>query len=335
MPGLGSLKRTSPWQYSSMSCFLLAVTRSEVTRVLLRMASARKWRIRSKFRPAQRAATSGGAKSLHSEKALPSAMASAQPDWRKRCRSSASGKSIRTCATYGFCNKRALSSVADSVTRMTPISSRAISGAAAHLRKVTRFIRSSVLALASSLAGMSFSGKSMISVMPRHFSFSSATRRTSGVEIGVLRGIIDLHPFKEALLHVRRAEGQSVADVIEQQAGTLWKKPADEEGLEGDIVYAGLFLHGKEIENVSVNDKERVRSAVPASGQFKSPAAQRQAGLGRGRRGGWHSFGRRSGFSFHGHGLVTAGVGVSPHFFRQHRLEKNAGLTPTLGYFSW
>ncbi len=27
---------------------------------------------------------------------------------------------------------------------------------------------------------------------------------------------------------------------------------------------------------------------------------------------------------------MTAGVGVSPHFFRQHRLEKNAGLTPTL-----
>ena len=80
MPGLGSLKRTRPRQYSSMSCFLLAVTSSEVTRVLLRMASARKCRMRSKFRPAQRAATSGAAKSLHSEKALPSAIASAQPD---------------------------------------------------------------------------------------------------------------------------------------------------------------------------------------------------------------------------------------------------------------
>src|SRR6266699_204983 len=28
-------------------------------------------------------------------------------------------------------------------------------------------------------------------------------------------------------------------------------------------------------------------------------------------------------------GQVTVGVGVSPHFFRQHRLEKNAGLPPT------
>src|SRR5882724_7762925 len=28
-------------------------------------------------------------------------------------------------------------------------------------------------------------------------------------------------------------------------------------------------------------------------------------------------------------GSVTEGVGVSPHFFRRHRLEKNAGLTPT------
>ena len=26
---------------------------------------------------------------------------------------------------------------------------------------------------------------------------------------------------------------------------------------------------------------------------------------------------------------IWSGVGVSPHFFRQHKLEKNAGLTPT------
>ena len=57
------------------------------------------------------------------------------------------------------------------------MSSRASSGAAAHLRNVTRFMRSSMLALASSQAGMSFSGKSITRVMPRHFSFSSATRR--------------------------------------------------------------------------------------------------------------------------------------------------------------
>jgi len=30
-----------------------------------------------------------------------------------------------------------------------------------------------------------------------------------------------------------------------------------------------------------------------------------------------------------GSGSLTAGVGVSPHFFRQHILEKNAGLPPT------
>ena len=30
--------------------------------------------------------------------------------------------------------------------------------------------------------------------------------------------------------------------------------------------------------------------------------------------------------------LSDGGVGVSPHFFRQHRLEKNAGLTPTPTY---
>ena len=31
----------------------------------------------------------------------------------------------------------------------------------------------------------------------------------------------------------------------------------------------------------------------------------------------------------HGNGSVTAGVGVSPHFFRQHKHEKSAVLTPT------
>ena len=84
---------------------------------------------------------------------------------------------MRTWATDGFCKRPALNSSADSVTSTTPMSMRASSGAAAHLRNVTRFIRSSMLALASSQAGMSFSGKSMTSVMPRHFSFSSATRR--------------------------------------------------------------------------------------------------------------------------------------------------------------
>ncbi len=31
---------------------------------------------------------------------------------------------------------------------------------------------------------------------------------------------------------------------------------------------------------------------------------------------------------------MTAGGGGRPHFFRQHRLEKNAGLTPTLAVTS-
>ena len=59
-PGFGSLKRTRPWQYSSIRRFLLAVTCSCVTRMPLRMASARKWRMRSRFSPEVRAASSLG-----------------------------------------------------------------------------------------------------------------------------------------------------------------------------------------------------------------------------------------------------------------------------------
>ena len=61
--------------------------------------------------PAVRAASSSAVKSLHSENGLPSAISSAQPDCRKRSRSSASGNSMRTCATCGFCSRSACSSV--------------------------------------------------------------------------------------------------------------------------------------------------------------------------------------------------------------------------------
>ena len=37
----------------------------------------------------------------------------------------------------------------------------------------------------------------------------------------------------------------------------------------------------------------------------------------------------KQGFINFGEALKDGGRGVSPHFFRQHRLEKNAGLTPT------
>ena len=53
-----------------MSRFLLALTCSWVTRTWLRMASARKCRMRRRFRPAVRCASSSGVKSLHSGKGL-------------------------------------------------------------------------------------------------------------------------------------------------------------------------------------------------------------------------------------------------------------------------
>jgi len=37
----------------------------------------------------------------------------------------------------------------------------------------------------------------------------------------------------------------------------------------------------------------------------------------------------KQGFINFGEALKDGGRGASPHFFRQHRLEKNAGLTPT------
>ena len=95
------------------------------------------------------------------------------------------------------------------------------------------------------------------------------------MKISVLDVVIDFQPLEEALLHVARAESQTVADIIEQQARALRKKPANEKGLKGNIVYAGLFLHGEQIKNISMNDKEGVRATIPAAGQFEPPAAQR------------------------------------------------------------
>ena len=160
-----------------MSRFFADARCSIVTRMLLRTASASRCSMRSKFNPAVRGASSVGLKSLHSLNGLPSAIFSAQPDCRKRSRSSPSGSSRRTCATCGLCSRSGCNSAADSVTSTMPTSAWRSSADAAHLSSVTSVTRSSQLAPASSAAGMIFSGKSRMSVTPFQFFLSSATRR--------------------------------------------------------------------------------------------------------------------------------------------------------------
>ena len=118
------------------------------------------------------------------------------------------------------------------------------------------------------------------------------------MEVGVLDVVIDFQPLEEALLHVGGAEGQAVADVVEEQAGALREEAAHEEGLERHVADVRVVLHGEEVEDVAVEDEQRVGAAVPAAGQFERPALQGEAGWGGG--GGSGGVGAGGGFSFHG-----------------------------------
>ena len=117
------------------------------------------------------------------------------------------------------------------------------------------------------------------------------------MEIGVFDAIIDLEPFEKSLLHFTRTKGKAITDVVEKHARPLREKPADQESFERDVSQPGILLDGKKIKNISVQDKEGIRAAVPAAGQFQCPAAQWKTRGGRGtfcgrRCGGWW-------FSFH------------------------------------
>ena len=107
---------------------------------------------------------------------------------------------------------------------------------------------------ASSLAGISFSGKSITSVMPFHFFFSSATRRKKRAQQRRERvEILAAAPAggnscsrrchrspatRKTASACRRAEGQPVADIVEQQADAIRKQPARQKRFERHVIDA-------------------------------------------------------------------------------------------------
>ena len=110
------------------------------------------------------------------------------------------------------------------------------------------------------------------------------------MEIRVLDAVVHFQPFEKAFLHVAGTEGQPIADVVKEQTGPFRKQPAHEKSFERDIVDGGAVLNRKEVENIAAEHEQRVGAAVPASGQFQRPAAQRQPRLGSGRALRWRSW---------------------------------------------
>src|SRR5207237_122195 len=91
------------------------------------------------------------------------------------------------------------------------------------------------------------------------------TRWARGMEVGVLDVVIDLQPLEKSFLHISGAEGQTVADVVKEQAGAFGEQPADEERFEGHIIDGGAVLHGEQVENIPAKDEQGVSAAVPAA----------------------------------------------------------------------
>ena len=106
------------------------------------------------------------------------------------------------------------------------------------------------------------------------------------MEIGIFDMVIDFEPLEKTGLHLTRPKSKAIADIVKKQAGALWKKSAHEESLELDVIHFPILLHGKEVEDISVQDEEGIGAAVPAAGEFESPTTQRQAGGGSGGRDG-------------------------------------------------
>src|SRR5205085_11218493 len=104
-------------------------------------------------------------------------------------------------------------------------------------------------------------------------------RRAGLMIIRVFDLVENLQPFEETLLHVRRAEGQPVADVVEQKKVALGKESAGKKRFERDVLDLLPLRHGKDVEDVPVQHKQGVSGAVPAAGQFQGPATQRKSRL--------------------------------------------------------
>ena len=97
------------------------------------------------------------------------------------------------------------------------------------------------------------------------------------VEIGRLRRCQRPPATRKNAFAFRGAEGQAAADVVKQQAGALREQAPHQEGFQRHVAEPVVVLHGEQVENVAVQDEQRIGAAVPTPRQFQSPAAQRQA----------------------------------------------------------
>jgi hypothetical protein len=106
-------------------------------------------------------------------------------------------------------------------------------------------------------------------------------RRTLLVKVRVLDIVENFQPFEEPFLHFRRAESQAPGNVVEQHAGALGKKPTKQERFQRHVAETVTFGKREQVENVPVQNKQRIASAVPAPRELERPAPQGQTRGGR------------------------------------------------------
>ena len=97
--------------------------------------------------------------------------------------------------------------------------------------------------------------------------------------IRVFHLVENLQPFEETLLHIRQAEGQPVADVVEQKKVAFGKEAAGKKRFEREVLDLFPLRRGKDVKNVPVQHKQSVSGAVPPAGQFQGPTTQRESRL--------------------------------------------------------
>ena len=68
--------------------------------------------------------------------------------------------------------------------------------------------------------------------------------------------IVHFQPLEEPLLHLRRAERQAVADVVEQHQSPLREQPPQEQCLDRNVGDLTSILRREHIENISVQDEK-------------------------------------------------------------------------------
>src|SRR5688572_9158267 len=101
----------------------------------------------------------------------------------------------------------------------------------------------------------------------------------------VLHFVVDPQPFEKAGLHRGRAKREAFAEIVEHQAAAIREHPAGEKCAQRTVLRAFAEADGKKIEDVPVQEKHAVCSAVPKTGELGGPGWKRGTGRGRGSHG--------------------------------------------------